>query len=73
MCLAQSLMCVRKFDDGGKACSDSDDCESRKCVDVGRKPNEQGITVGDCVRTSYPCGGFNFIDNGKSIGVINYD
>jgi hypothetical protein len=66
-------MCVKKFDDGGKACSDSSDCESRKCVDVGRKPNEQGITVGECVRTSDPCGRFLFIDSGKPTALVNYD
>lgn len=73
VCLSQSLMCVRKFDDGGKACSDSKDCESRKCVAVGREANEQGVTVGECVRTSDPCGSFNFIVNGKPTGSISYD
>ncbi len=73
VCLSQSLMCVRKFDDGGKACSDSRDCESQKCVAVGREANEQGVTVGECLRTSDPCGSFTFIVNGKPTGSINYD
>lgn len=73
VCFSQSLMCVRKYADGGKACSDSKDCESQKCVAVGREANERGITVGECVRTSDPCGSFNFIDNGKPTGLINYD
>jgi hypothetical protein len=73
VCLSQSLMCVRKFNDGGKACSDSNDCESQKCVAVGREANEQGVTIGECVRTSDPCGSFNFIINGKPTGLINYD
>lgn len=73
VCFSQSLMCVIKLDDGGKACSDSKDCESRKCIAVGRDANEQGVTVGECVRTSDPCGTFNFIVNGKPTGSISYD
>lgn len=73
VCLSQTLMCVRKFNDGGKVCSDSKDCESRKCLAIGREANEQGVTVGECVRTSDPCGSFNFIVNGKPTGSITYD
>lgn len=73
VCLAQSLMCVRRFVDGGKPCADGEDCESRKCIYVGKKPNEQGITVGECVRTNDPCGSFIFIKNGKPTALINID
>ena len=73
ICLAQSLACVKKFSDGGKACSDSRDCEGKRCIDIGNKPNDHGTTIGECVRTSDPCGGFTFIDNGKPGPTINYD
>ncbi len=73
VCLSQSLVCLKKFSDGGKACSGSSDCEGGVCNAIGKEPDEKGLFVGECVHTSNPCGSFVPVEGGRTSHSIVYD
>jgi hypothetical protein len=69
VCMNQTLECITKYKDAGKACVEGRDCTSGMCRDVGNKPNKQGIIYGVCVSDNDPCSScFSLIDNGKDVG-----
>ena len=68
----RGLACVAPTRDGGKACTDSSQCEGR-CLDVGNAPRQDGVVVGACQVDDNPCGTFPLIENGKHGGVLNAD
>lgn len=65
VCFSQVMTCIVPYQDAGQDCTDGSQCESRKCVDVGKKPSNDGTILGQCKNTDDPCGSFNLITNGE--------
>lgn len=59
VCRMQRPMCVLRYSDAGKACTDSDQCQGR-CVG-----EDETATVGVCEADSDPCGCTTEIIGGK--------
>lgn len=78
VCVAQEYRCVLPYRDGGKACSDSSECEGEclvdvttKCTGIGNcvapeipKPGEQ--VMGMCQLDDDPCGSFVIVRDGRA-------
>lgn len=64
VCLMGNLACVITYADGGKTCTDKDDCLGQ-CRFEG-KPLPPGATAkGVCQRNSDPCGCYSEVIKGK--------
>ena len=67
--MSQRLECIIQYKDAGKVCTDGNECEGGRCLDVGNKSNEKGILLGTCVHNNN-CGSYQFIEKGKlGIGI----
>lgn len=71
ICLMGELACVEKYRDAGKACTDKSQCMGQ-CRYRGDAPVGSSV-VGECQRTTDPCGCFGTVENGKFIGSLCVD
>ena len=71
----QSLQCVVTYADGGKRCTDGDDCQSGACriEDIAPAPRPGSDAVGQCQPTSSRFGCYTTVENGKAEATICVD
>lgn len=70
----QSLQCVVSYSDGGKRCTDSDQCEgSCRIPDVANAPAAGAAAVGQCQPTSSGFGCYTTVEDGKAEATICVD
>lgn len=65
------ISCYEGYPDAGKECSDKSQCLG-VCVDIGNKPNEEGVIFGKCEEYKLKCGDRRTIANGKRKGQTWY-
>jgi hypothetical protein len=71
ICLRGALACVEKYKDAGKACTDKSQCLGQ-CRYVGSAAPGASV-VGECQRTTDPCGCFATVGNGKRQAALCVD
>lgn len=70
----QSLQCVISYADGGKRCTDGDQCEgSCRIPDVAAAPAAGAAAVGQCQPTSSSFGCYTTVEDGKAEATICVD
>jgi hypothetical protein len=70
----QSLQCVVSYSDGGKRCTDGDQCEgSCRIPDVTNAPRAGAAAVGQCQPTSSGFGCYTTVEDGKTEATICVD
>lgn len=70
----QSLQCVVSYSDGGKRCTDGDQCEgSCRIPDVSNAPRAGAAAVGQCQPTSSSFGCYTTVEDGKAEATICVD
>lgn len=70
----QSLQCVVSYADGGKRCTDGDQCEgSCRIPDVANAPAAGAAAVGQCQPTSSGFGCYTTVEDGKAEATICVD
>lgn len=70
----QSLQCVVSYSDGGKRCTDGDQCEgSCRIPDVSNAPAAGAAAVGQCQPTSSGFGCYTTVEDGKAEATICVD
>jgi len=52
--MAQLLVCLIKYKDAGKICTNGSDCEGGECSDKGKHLSKNGIFYGECVTDNDP-------------------
>jgi hypothetical protein len=62
VCMMQKPMCVIRFRDAGKACSDSSECSGRCQTEEQVQPMK--AATGKCAATNEPCGCFQLVEKG---------
>ena len=72
ICLRGDLACVETFSDAGKTCTDKKDCQGQ-CRYSGPSLPIGTTVVGQCQRTTDPCGCFATVANGKLEGALCVD
>jgi hypothetical protein len=72
ICLRGELTCVETYKDAGKPCKDKTDCTAT-CRYRGPSRPVGSEVVGECQRTSDPCGCFATVKNGKLEGTLCVD
>jgi hypothetical protein len=71
ICLMGELACVENYADAGKACTDKKQCFGQ-CRYAGSAAPGASV-VGECQRTTDPCGCFGTVANGKFEGTLCVD
>lgn len=71
ICLMGELACVENYADAGKPCTDKKQCIGQ-CRYAGSAPPGASV-VGECQRTTDPCGCFGTVANGKFEGTLCVD
>jgi hypothetical protein len=71
ICLQGKLACVETYKDAGKPCTDKSQCFGQ-CRYAGRAAPGVSV-VGECQRTSDPCGCFATVAGGKHQGMLCID
>jgi hypothetical protein len=64
VCMNGIEMCIVKFKDAGKSCSDSSECDGA-CLSVRNDVQLGDAVLGACSQSSDPCGLFLPLKNGK--------
>lgn len=65
VCLSGAEVCVETYADAGKPCTSHNQCLGQ-CLYQGDTPPPTENVVGECQRTSYPCGCFTRVEDGKA-------
>ena len=69
-----SLQCVISYSDGGKRCTDGDQCQgSCRIPDVTNAPRAGAAAVGQCQPTSSGFGCYTTVEDGKAEATICVD
>lgn len=70
----QTMQCVVSYSDGGKRCTDGDQCEgSCRIPDVANAPHAGAAAVGQCQPTSSRFGCYTTVEDGKAEATICVD
>lgn len=72
VCRMQRPMCVRPYRDGGRICSDDDQCAGG-CLYDGAAVAADGTTTGLCRKDDDPCGCVEHVVGGKRANGICVD
>lgn len=72
VCRLQRQMCVRPYRDGGRVCSDDDQCAGG-CLYEGAAVAADGTTTGLCRKNDDPCGCVEHVVGGKRANGICVD
>lgn len=73
VCRMQKPMCVVTFADANKACSDSSDCGSGRCLSVNTTAESGQPAKGQCSPTNDPCGCYQRIEDGVALPTLCAD
>ncbi len=73
VCRMQKPMCVVTFADANKACSDSSECGSGRCLSVNTTAASGQAAKGQCSPTNDPCGCYQRIEDGVALPTICAD
>jgi hypothetical protein len=73
VCRMAQPACVRTFADAGKACAGGSECGSGRCVAADETASPGVKTAGVCLPSDNPCGCFNLVENGASMGTLCAD
>ena len=73
VCRMQKPMCVVTFADANKACSDSSECGSGRCLSVNTTATSGQAAKGQCSPTNDPCGCYQRIEDGVALPTICAD
>jgi hypothetical protein len=73
VCRMQKPMCVVTFADANKACSDSSECGSGRCLSVNTTATAGQAAKGQCSPTNDPCGCYQRIEDGVALPTICAD
>ena len=73
VCRMQQPMCVVTFADANKACSDSADCGSGRCLAVNTTATTGQAAKGQCSPTNDPCGCSQRIEDGVALPTLCAD
>lgn len=71
VCLMGEFKCVTKYADAGKSCTDKSQCQGACRYYSSAQPGTE--VVGECQRTSDPCGCFATVSQGKHMGTLCVD
>jgi hypothetical protein len=71
ICLQGKLTCVETYKDAGKPCTDKSQCLGQCRYSGSAAPGAS--VVGECQRTSDPCGCFATVASGKHQGTLCVD
>ena len=73
VCRMQKSMCVVTFADANKACSDSSECGSGRCLSVNTTATAGQAAKGQCAPTNDPCGCYQRIEDGVALPTLCAD
>ncbi|MEQ1783692.1 MAG: hypothetical protein ABMA14_20235 [Hyphomonadaceae bacterium] len=73
VCRMQQPMCVVTFADANKACSDSSECGSGRCLAVNTTVESGQPAKGQCSPTNDPCGCSQRIEDGVALPTLCAD
>ena len=73
VCRMQKPMCVVTFADANKACSDSSECGSGRCLSVNTTATSGQAAKGQCSPTNDPCGCYQRIEDGVALPTLCAD
>jgi len=73
VCLGGEMMCVERFPDAGRPCTDGSQCRGGSCYYEGPTPSPGQRVTGACVQSTNPCGCHARVENGQTQGALCVD